>query len=292
MSRTGKRTYNITALQRGLRLLDLFATAEKGLTATELAKRSGLPISTLHRFLVNLESSGFLTYSSAGTYHLGVACFSLGQAALGQFDLRRISLRHLQSLNQQTRETVHLTVRYGLSVVYVDKLDSPEPLRIHSRIGSSVPLYCTAVGKVLLAYMQPAECEEILAQLDFRRFTPNTIRSLQELRTQLQSVRRAGYACDIEEHELHIRCVAAPIWDHTGAVSASLSITAPAVRMPVSRLRQIAPLIQDAGCTISSELGCRSPWIGRSAGKSDCRGGVNSRSLTGKAARLNEGVGT
>lgn len=250
-----KRTYNITALQRGLRLLGLFTAAERGLTATELARRSGLPISTVHRFLVNLESSGFLTYSNSGTYHLGVACFSLGQAALGQFDIRRISLRYLQNLNQQTRETVHLTVRHGLSVVYVDKLDSPEPLRIHSRIGASVPLYCTAVGKVLLAYMLEAERENILAQLDLQRFTPNTIRNLHELKTQLQHVRRAGYACDIEEHELHIRCVAAPIWDHAGAVSASLSITAPAVRMSVTRLRQLAPLIQEAGRAISGELG-------------------------------------
>lgn len=252
-----KRSYNITSLQRGLRLLDLFATAEKGLTATELARRSGLPVSTVHRFLVNLESSGFLTYSSAGTYHLGVACFSLGQAALGQFDIRRISQRYLQSLNQQTRETVHLTVRHGLSVVYVDKLDSQEPLRIHSKIGASVPLYCTAVGKILMAYLPEAERESILAQLDFHRFTPNTIRSLHELRTQLHNVRRAGYACDLEEHELHIRCVAAPIWDHTGAITASLSITAPAVRMPVSRLRQLAPLIQESGRGISKELGYR-----------------------------------
>lgn len=252
---TTKRTYNITSLQRGLKLLDLFAKADKGLTATELAKRSGLPISTLHRFLVNLESSGFLTYSGAGTYHLGIACFSLGQAALGQFDIRRVSQRYLQNLNQQTRETVHLTVRHGLSVVYVDKLDSPEPLRIHSRIGASVPLYCTAVGKVLLAYMQAAERDAILAQLELKRMTPNTVGSLQELQTQLQTVRRTGYACDLEEHELHIRCAAAPIWDHTGTVNASLSITAPAVRMPVARLRQLAPLIQEAGKNISVELG-------------------------------------
>lgn len=250
-----KRTYNITALQRGLRLLDLFTTAENGFTAAELARRSGLPVSTLHRFLVNLESSGFLTYSSSGTYHLGVACFALGQAALGQFDIRRISLHYLQNLNQQTRETVHLTVRHGLSVVYVDKLDSPEPLRIHSRIGASVPLYCTAVGKVLLAYLPEGEREGILAQLDMHRYTPNTIRNLHELRTQLLNVRRVGFACDIEEHELHIRCVAGPIWDHTGAVTASLSITAPAVRMPVTRLRQLAPLIQEAGHGISRELG-------------------------------------
>lgn len=255
MRRTGKRNYNIIALQRGLRLLNLFTTAERGLTATQVAKLSGLPISTVHRFLVNLEAADFLNCSEAGTYHLGMACFSIGQAALGQLDIRRLSLPYLQVLNQHTRETIHLTVRHGLSAVYVEKLDSPEPLRIHSRIGAAVPLYCTAVGKVMLAHMPPPEREKILSQVEIKRRTANTIGSIQELQTHLQRVKKNGYACDLEENEPHIRCVAAPIWDHAGAVNASLSITGPVVRMAIARLRQLAPLIRDAGLKISRELG-------------------------------------
>ena len=83
MTKNPKRTYNITALQRGLKLLNLFAKAESGLTATQVAKLSALPTSTVHRFLVNLESGGFLNSTSHGTFHLGMACFALGQAALG-----------------------------------------------------------------------------------------------------------------------------------------------------------------------------------------------------------------
>jgi DNA-binding IclR family transcriptional regulator len=255
----GKRTYNITALQRGLRLLQLFTQSERGLTAMQVARHSGLPVSTVHRFLVNLESSGFLNCSAEGTYHLGIACFSIGQAALGQLDIRRLSLPHLRELNQHTRETIHLTVRHGLTAVYVEKLDSPEHLRIHSRIGVSVPLYCTAVGKVLLAYMPPEEQQAVLPQMELKRLTPNTAGSIQELQTELQRVRKNGYACDLEEHEPHIRCIAAPIWDHLGSVQASLSITAPVVRMPVSRLRQLAPMIQEAGLRISRELGYQPP---------------------------------
>lgn len=257
MMGTAKRSYNITALQRGLLLLQLFARSERGLTAKQVTKLSGLPFSTVHRFLVNLETSGFLNCSSEGLYYLGVACFSIGQSALGQLDVRRLSLPYLRELNQQTRETIHLTVRHGLSAVYVEKLDSPEQLRIHSRIGASVPLYCTAVGKIMLAYMPLEERERVLRQLDLKRLTPNTVGSLQELRTELLRVEKNGYASDLEEHELHIRCIAAPIWDHTGGLHASLSITAPMVRMPVSRLRQLAPLIQQAGLRISRELGYR-----------------------------------
>jgi DNA-binding IclR family transcriptional regulator len=259
MALPGKRTYNITALQRGLRLLQLFTQSERGLTAMQVARHSGLPVSTVHRFLVNLESSGFLNCSAEGTYHLGIACFSIGQAALGQLDIRRLSLPHLRELNQHTRETIHLTVRHGLSAVYVEKLDSPEHLRIHSRIGVSVPLYCTAVGKVLLAYMPVDEQQTVLGQIELKRLTPNTAGSLQELQTELLRVRKNGYACDLEEHEPHIRCIAAPIWDHLGSVQASLSLTAPVVRMPVNRLRQLAPMIQEAGLRISRELGYQPP---------------------------------
>jgi DNA-binding IclR family transcriptional regulator len=272
MADTPKRSYSITALQRGLRLLQLFSESPHGLTAKQVAGRSRLPVSTVHRFLVNLESAGFLNCSGEGAYHLGIACFAIGQAALGQLDIRRVSLPYLKELNRQTRETIHLTVRHGLSAVYVEKLDSPEPLRIHSRIGAAVPLYCTAVGKVMLAHMPEDERDKVLPQLGLKRLTPNTVGNLQELGAELYRVRKNGYACDLEEHELHIRCLAAPIWDHAGGVNASLSITAPVVRMAVTRLRQLAPLIQTAGLQISRELGyrtagSRSPLRKRSTGE-------------------------
>ena len=257
-----KRTYRITALQRGLQLLQLFSQAPNGFTAKQIAERSRLPVSTVHRFLVNLESAGFLN-CSGNVYHLGTACFAIGQAALAQLDIRRVSLPYLQELNRQTRETVHLTVRYGYSAVYVEKLDSTEQLRIFSRIGASVPLYCTAVGKVMLAYMPEDQRKRLLRQLELKRFTANTIGSLQQLEAELQRIRKNGYGCDLEEHEIHIRCVAAPIWDHNGFVNASLSLTAPIVRMPVTRLRQLSPLIQAAGLQISRELGYRNEDDGK-----------------------------
>jgi len=262
MGATPKRSYNITALQRGLRLLQLFSESPDGLTAKQVAGRSRLPVSTVHRFLANLEGTGFLNCSGDGVYHLGIACFAIGQVALGQLDIRRVSQPYLQELNRQTRETIHLTVRHGSSAVYVEKLDSPEQLRIHSRIGATVPLYCTAVGKIMLAYMPDDERSKVLPHLSLQCLTPNTVSNLQELDAELYRVRKNGYACDLEEHELHIRCVAAPICDHAGSVNASLSLTAPVVRMAVTRLRQLAPLLQTAGLQISRELGYRTPAHG------------------------------
>src|ERR1700736_6268526 len=209
-----KPSYNITSLQRGLRLLSLFVDSQKNMSASRIVKLSGLPVSTAHRFLMNLTSAGYLNCDGNGDYHLGIACVSLGQAALSQLDLRPLSLPYLQELNRRTRETVHLTVRFGLSAVYVEKLDSPEPLRIHSRIGAAIPLYCTAVGKVMLAYMPDEERKKILPQLGLKRLTPNAVGNRRELEGELYRVRKNGYAYDLEEHELHIRCIAAPIWAH------------------------------------------------------------------------------
>src|SRR5271163_704283 len=181
MADTPKRSYNIVALQRGLRLLQLFSESPQGYTEKQVSEQSRLPLSTVHRFLANLEAGGFLHRGADSVYRLGTVCFTIGQAALGQLDVRRVSLPYLQELNRQTRETIHLTVLHGLTAVYVEKLDSPEQLRIHSRIGAAVPLYCTAVGKVMLAYMPDDEREKVLPQLSLQCLTPNTVGNLQEL---------------------------------------------------------------------------------------------------------------
>jgi IclR family acetate operon transcriptional repressor len=259
MKTAPKRTYNITSVQRCLRLLRLFSEAPGGLTASEVTRISGLPVSTVHRFLANLETAGFLEWSQSGKYHLGIASFSIGHVALGQLSVRRLSLPYLRALSQYTQETIHLTVRQGLTAVYVEKLDSPQQVKIHSRIGASVPLHCTAVGKVLLAYLPQGELQTLLPRMELRRFAQNTIGTPQELQQQLDRVRKVGHAYDLEEHEPRIRCIAAPIWDQTGAVQASLSITAPAERMPIPRLRNLAPVIQEAGLQISRDLGYQQP---------------------------------
>ncbi|MGB8653547.1 MAG: IclR family transcriptional regulator [Candidatus Acidiferrales bacterium] len=274
-----KRKYNITSLQRGLGILQLLGLDGRRLPASEIAKLSGLPVSTVHRFLVNLETGGFLSKDALNNYHLGVACVSLGQAAREQLDIRKVSLTHLEELNHSTRETIHLTVRHKLSAVYIEKLDSPEPLRIHSRIGASVPLYCTAVGKVMLAYLGEEEQGKIINQLELRRFTENTVGSIQELLAQLTRVRKDGFALDLEEHEPHILCIAAPIWDHTGAVNTSLSVTGPAVRMSTPRLRELASLVRAASLKISRELGFSPPANRKSAA-------VRPAAIRGSKARI------
>jgi len=259
MRSSARRSYSIGSVQRCLQLLRLFGQAHSGLLAAEVAKLSGLPTSTVYRFLANLEAAGFVRYGDDGRYYLDVACFSVEQSALSHLDIRRLSLPYLRALNEHTRETIHLLVRQGARAVYVEKLESPQLPNTVSRIGISVPLYCTAVGKVLLAYLQPEELIRILREIEPKYRTARTIRSTQELQKQIEKVRKCGFSFDVEENEPHIRCVAAPIWDHSGNVNASLSVSGPAERMPMTRMRQLALVVQEAGIRISRELGYQGP---------------------------------
>ena len=262
MRLSARRSYSISSVQRCLQLLRLFGQTATGLMPAEVAKLSGLPTSTVYRFLANLETAGFLTCGDSGRYSLDVAYFSVGQFALLHLDSRRLSLPYLKALNEHTRETVHLLVRQGMRAVYVEKLDSPQLPATVSRVGVSVPMYCTAVGKVLLAYLPPDEFARLLRQIEPRSRTAHTISSIEELRKQVERVRRCGYSFDLQENEPQIRCVAAPIWDHAGNVNASLSVSGPAKRMPMARMRDLAPVVQEAGIRISRELGYQGPVDG------------------------------
>lgn len=255
----GKRTYTITALQRGLHLLQIFARAEKGLTPLQAAKLSSLPISTVHRFLVNLETAGFLHHAESGLYHLGISCIALAQTANGDKDVRRVSMPHLNDLNLRTRETVHLAVRHGHSAVFVEECASPETLCIHSRLGTVVPLHPSAAGKVFFAHLPEAERESLLQEMDGANFAENIYPNLDELPPQFRAIQSLGYAVDYGEDEIHVCSIAVPIWDASAAVCAALSLTAPAVRMSPARVRRIAPLLIDAARKISAELGYKVP---------------------------------
>lgn len=247
--------YGIISLQRGLGILSLLAQAENSLSASEIARAANLHGSTVHRFLVNLEDSGYVMRDDRGNYHLGTHCISLGRAAMDRLDARRASRPALEELNRVTRETVHLAIRNGLTAVYVEKFESPEPLRIFSRVGANVPLHCTAMGKVFLAHLPGDEQAEILSRLPFTRYTPSTICSIAGMRTELKNVRQQGYAIDQEEHEAHIKCIAAPVWDEAGKVVAAFSITGPAPRMQRARLREFGLLVRETSEVISKALG-------------------------------------
>lgn len=176
---------------------------------------------------------------------------------LESLDLRQEARPILEALSREAGETVHLCILEEDEVVYIDKVETTESVRMHSRIGRRAPVYCTAVGKAMLAHLPAEEQERILKATVFQRRTENTLASADALRVELAEIRRDGCSFDREENEAGVRCVAAPIFDYTGRAVAAVSITGPTTRMTPERARELAPAVKSAAGEISKRLAFR-----------------------------------
>ncbi|WP_172620748.1 IclR family transcriptional regulator [Rubrobacter xylanophilus] len=246
------------AVERASSILEALRICGKA-TLHDLARRSGLPKPSAFRMLRTLENAGLVErLPDTDLYRLGVRCLILGQAYLEQTDLRAEARPILERLREEFDETVHLAVLDGeLRVVYLDKLETAHAVGLMmSRVGRTVPSYCTGIGKALLANQtgDPVSCLEENGML--LRYTPNTICDPHALRKELKSVRERGYALDLEEHEPGVRCVASPVFGPDGSVVAGISIAGPANRLPKKLLQgKLAEATMRAAREISYRMG-------------------------------------
>jgi DNA-binding IclR family transcriptional regulator len=252
----GAETYQVRSVLRALELLQAFTPDEPELGVTDLANRLGINKSTVYRLLVTLETGKFVQRDpTTGKYRLGIKLFELGSLVQNLLELRKVARPHLERLQEQCGETIHLAVLDEGQVLYVDKLESPRPVQMYSRVGRRAPAHCTGLGKVLLASLPPEEVDAIIARNGLKRFTENTITDPRKLHDHLALVRQRGYATDNGEHEELIRCAAAPIRDHTGSVVAAVSITTIGVRFDPRRMDELARLVCETATQISYDLG-------------------------------------
>lgn len=257
MRRRRSGTTNVVhSVVRALTLLDTMAAGGREIGIADLSKRVRLHVSTVHRLLATLISRGYVRQNpETGKYALGVRSFVLGQAYLEQMDLRRVVRPALQRLVQTTGETATVVVMDQGEAVYLDKAESAQSLRFFSRIGHRAPLHCTAVGKVLLAWLPPEDREGVLGGLTLTPLTRNTITEMDGLRRELQRVAAQGYGVDQEECEEGASCLAVPLRDHSGLVVAALGISAPTVRLMEAKREELTLLLLEEGRVLSQELG-------------------------------------
>jgi DNA-binding IclR family transcriptional regulator len=256
------RRYTVDAAAKALDLLSAFSFGERRLSLADLATRTGIPRPTAFRLLTTLEEAGFVTKIS-GEYQLGIKCFVLGNIVASGLDLREKSQPHLQRLRDQTGETVHLAVLDAWQVLYLERLQSPHPIGfMRSRVGGIVPAYCTGLGKTLLAYKPEAAVVSWLSSQKLTPMTPQTMTSPRRLLKELRSIRERGYGIDEQEHEVGVRCVAAPVFNHAGEVVAAVSVAGPADRMPrpLAGSPTVNALLESTRA-ISAELGAVSEGI-------------------------------
>ncbi len=255
MVRREKSNYMIQAVAHALDVLEQFrADAELGVT--ELSKRLTLHKNNVFRILATLESRGYIEQNrSTENYRLGTKCLQLGQAYIQRMGLVQQAKPVLCEVVQACRETAYIAVMRQGKVVPVDMAEPDQAIRIVSHIGESLPLHCTAAGKVHLAFETREEVRRSLLD-SLQVYTEQTITDRTLLEAQLKEVFQKGYALENGEHLTDVRTVAVPVRDYTRTVVGSLAVSGPAYRIGLERLEQeLAPLTTRAGKELSSRLG-------------------------------------
>jgi len=255
--------YQVQVLDRAVVILDTLAAVGGDLSLFELSERLDLHKSTIHRLLMVLERHRLVErHPESGKYGLGLKLFELGQNAFARLGIGDRAHPHLERLASEAGETAHLCTLDDGEVLYLEKVEPSRTVRVPSGVGHRNPAHCTAVGKALLADLEDAELDAIIRRRGLRQYTPNTITSAAVLRRELRTIRERGYAIDDEEIEEGLRCVGAPVRDHSGRVVASMSVAGPAFRLTRARTQAIARLVTKAAGALSSELGHRASKTG------------------------------
>lgn len=233
------------AFGKFMQVLQLVADAPGPMTTAELTRASGFPRPTLHRIVAALLAEGLLREAEGGgSYELGPRLMALASRSWGRSGLRGAAAEALRQLRDTTGETVHLAVPSGTRMVYIEKLESPSAVRMASRVGSSMPMHSTAVGKAYLAALDEARREALLPTLELTRHTDHTVVRPEALRRQLQRVQADGWSVDDEENEAGITCYGAVIRGGQGEPVGAVSVSTLRYRQPADvQAAYVQPLL-------------------------------------------------
>ena len=256
--RPGARRARLSSVANSIRLVKVFSETESELGISALAARLGLAKSTVHRLAATLVDYDMLEQNrETGRYRLGLSLFELGSLVRRKMDVWGEARPQLHALREMTGETAQLAIFDHLNVLYIHKMESRQAVRMSSNVGSRGPAYCTGVGKALLAF-QPPEVIRLVIDAGLVRHTESTITTADALQKELAAVRGRGYAVDNEEMEAGLRCVAAPIRDHSGRVIAAIGVAGPVQRMTRKILQTYVPLVTASADAVSRRLGSAS----------------------------------
>lgn len=246
----------IQSVDRALKILDFLKNNPKGYGVTEVATHLQIAKSSAHRLLATLVEHNYVQQIENQDYILGLKFIEMNQYVISNLDILSIAHPLIEGLCQEIDEIVHLVQLRDFEVVYIDKVENNQSIRIYSQIGRTAPLYCTGVGKVIMAYQEPQYIDNYLNfQKEFTQFTPYTVKNSGELMERLHQIRKNGFGYDNQEHELDIRCVAAPIFDYQNKVQFAISVTGPIQRMTDEKVQKLIPYVLECTQQISKKLG-------------------------------------
>ncbi len=242
-----------TTVARALTILEFLADEPRSLG--DVADHLAVHKSTASRLLQTLEAQAFVRHDSGYLYRLGPRLFGLAFRTLSALDVRGAAVPHLRRLGELTGQTIHLAVLDGDEVLYIDKIESSQSVRMYSRIGKAAPLFCTGVAKAILAFRPDAERRELAARIEYQPFTRRTITSPEAFLGELERTRSRGFAVDDREHEEYVHCVAAPVRTPDGEVRHALSISTTTMSLSRKQLLELVPSLLETARAIEKELG-------------------------------------
>ena len=251
-----KESGRLGALGHGLAVLDMFDMDRQKITGAEIARHLGIHKSTASRIASNLVLSGYLVPATNGSgFRLSGKLSRLGAIASADTHLTTLSRDHVQALVDDVGETCHVGVLEGHEAVTVVLVDGSYSVRLHSWVGKWNDAHTTAMGKALLAGLSDATIDMLFPKKALPQRTEHTVATVAALKEQLAVIRRHGFALDNEELELGLRCIAAPIIDHSGSVVAALTIAGAASRLTMAKIDSYVAKIKACAAKISTEFG-------------------------------------
>lgn len=254
----GKEKSHVQSVERAIRLIEILAEENREMSLTELSKRAGWPKSTTYGLLSTLRDYHYVDQNAEnGHYRLGIRLFELGNLVARNWHIRTLAQPVMQRLNNQTGEMIQLAAEDKGEVLYIEKLDSTHMMRIVSDIGARLPMHCTGLGKVLLAYKKPAEVKWILNMHGMAARTKRTITDPARMEKELADIRKKGYAVDDGEIMESLRCIAAPIRDREGDVRYAVSVSGLAGSMTGEHFERVRAQLLKAAEDISYAMGYR-----------------------------------
>ena len=244
-----------SVVPRTLQILQLVAASERPPTALDIAERCGIPKPTVHRLCGRLEAEGYLAREPMGRhFRSGPKLLSLSLNALRQNAVSDERHLILEALVDQIGETCNFTMPVGHTVLYLDRVESRWPLRLHLEPGSRVPMHCTASGKLFLAALPPERLARRLDALPLSTHTPHTITTRTGLEEELSRIATRGYSIDNQEFLLGLVAIAVPVKDGAGRVVAAIACHAPSARLSVEQALGFLPQLRHAATQISGTL--------------------------------------
>ena len=260
--KVGRRQGRVQSVERAMLLLEALGEDEEGYRLTDLAARTGLSLSTIHRLLTTLETGRFVQFDqNHNTWHVGRQVFSIGSAFVRRRNFVAPAMPFLRHLRDRSRETANLGVVDEGEMVVVTQVESREIMRAITRVGGRAPLVASGMGKAILATYSDDDIKALIARHGMPRMTSHSIVRASRLKEELILTRKRGYAIDNEEFVMGLRCVASVIFNQQSEALCAISVSGLADRMPEDRLNSLGELVAATAREMTEALGGVTPSL-------------------------------